>query len=57
MKLDDRGGAVNVLRWSNKDPANNSDSLLAVGCQDNQVLVWNVNQEKLVCRLQAPDGE
>ncbi|MFO0116097.1 MAG: hypothetical protein ACK521_00235 [bacterium] len=49
MKLDEHSGSVSILRWSNKD--GDQDPLLAVGCQDNQVFVWNLKKELLVCRL------
>jgi WD40 repeat protein len=54
-RLDGHSSPVSIIRWSNKE--GDSDPLLAVGCLDNQVLVWNVRKERLVCRLQAGDGE
>jgi WD40 repeat protein len=52
---DDQSDTVSILRWSNKE--GDSDPLLAVGCLNNQVLVWNVKAKTLVCRLQVGDGE
>lgn len=54
-RLDDKSSPVSIIRWSNKE--GDSDPLLAVGCLDNTVLVWNVKKERLVCRLKAGDGE
>lgn len=49
---------INTIRWNcNPKMGHSQDPLLASGCQDGFIMLWNVNQGKLVQALNAHDQE
>jgi WD40 repeat protein len=64
MKLDKLSSTVNTIKWSNAASQATEgggtgptydDVLLAAGCQDGGILIWNIKLGQLIVRLDTED--
>ena len=51
--FDELSDCVNLVQWSNQSADASGPILLAAGCQDGTIAIWNANERSLVVKFAA----
>ena len=58
IKFDKSACPINTIRWSHGRPdGSDNDAMLAAGCKDGSILIYNIKSGGLQAKLDAYDRE